>query len=237
MMGRFDQNDTSERRVVPSFEELTLPEPVLARVTHDHSAATCSFVPKFRYWACDDGRRMSRPENYCGHQQRAFEFYWCLWAFERGQLALSVGAGAVGAPNCLTTDKYCGTPPEGGESRYGTTYGYSAMTMSADEKWPFHNAQFGVVVFNHSFEHLHAQEHAIREALRVTKSDGRICVLQPDMTFARRGKMDPTHTREWCGVEFLAFLENEKDDNGGFDVHSHNVLDNDFSFETVLRRH
>ena len=230
-------NDTSVWVERPrEMPDLQFSDYQLRLMTRPHCEHTAEVVPGLRYWAMDEHRKMSRPDNVCGNQQRAFEFYWCLRALEMGRPALSVGAGAIGASNSLTTHKYCGRPPENDGGRYGAGYGFSCMEIDADEMWPFHDKQFGAVFFNHSFEHLNEQGRALREALRVLVPGGYACVLQPDMTFMRRGDIDPTHTTEWAADAFWQYLREMRREAGGFDVHAHNTLDNDFSFDTVLVR-
>ena len=231
-----EKKDTSDFVIWPDLPALDFTEEQLAKMTRNHENSVISYVPGFRYWACGEGRKMNQSDNFCGHQQRAFEFYWALRALQDCAPAVSVGAGAIGAPNTITTDKYNGRPPENDGGRYGAGYGFSCMEMDADEVWPFHDKQFGAVFFNHSFEHLRDQSSALAEALRVLKTDGWVCIIMPDMTYSGRGCIDPTHTREWSGDEFLAWLREGNSEWAPFVVETHNTLDNAFSFDTVLRR-
>ena len=84
------------------------------------------------------------------------------------------------------------------------------------------------------------QQDVLLEAFRVLLPDGYICIIQPDMTFSRRGGIDPTHTTEWSADEFLLWLQGDFatacESKYGFEIYAHNTLGNSFSFDTVLRK-
>ena len=222
-----------------SQENLLISDDLLHVLCANHSEGTLINVPQMAYWRLGDDRKMNRPVNICGYQQRAFDFYWCLRALvDHAAVAVSIGAGGIGAPNCLLTDKYNGTPPPEENNRYGepgAEYSYSNMFLDADESWPYYDRQFGAVIFNHSFEHLDRQEHALQEALRVTRTDGYVCIVMPDMTYNERGAIDKSHTVEWTADDFHIWLS-EKFVGFNAQIIEHNTFDNAFSFNTVLRR-
>lgn len=234
--------DTADIRI-DNFnkEPLIFSNDQLVRMLHLHSPDSPLIVPGCRYWLMGEERKMSLPDNQCGHQQRAWEYYW---AFRLGHqecyVVLGIGTGSVGAPSELTTDKYNGVSPD--TRRYPQPNEPSAMELDPDVgPWPFFDGKLGGVIFNHSFEHLTDQEHCLQEAYRVTRTGGAICILQPDMAFNARNTLDPTHTREWGADEFYEFL---KRCEGTDRIHpkfemSHiiefNTLDNDFSFNVEIK--
>lgn len=231
--------DTANIRVSEHFDHapLIFDDVQLAAMTANISGEVIRYVPGFRWWECDERRRMNIPNNYCGHVQRAWNFYWSIrLGCQVGNVVLGIGCGGVGAPGELPTDKFCGVSPHLG--RYSDTYAHSHMTMDADAEWPFHDNKFGGVVFNHSFEHLANQDHALREALRVTRQGGAVCILQPCMAYNRRGTIDPTHTQEWGADAFLRHVVAlcNAGTLGAVRVITHNILDTAFSFETVLEK-
>ena len=230
-------------------EALIFTDAQLTRMLHLHSADTTLLVPGLRYWVMEENRKMSIHDNICGHQQRAWEYYWAfVLGHQECNIVLGIGTGGVGAPSELTTDKYCGESPD--TRRYPEPNGYPNMKLDPDVgDWPFYDNQLGGVIWNHSFEHMEDQEHCLQEAYRVTKEGGCICILQPDIAFNKRGALDPTHTREWAADEFLHWLRTMKGDpeqrrgriapefDADRDIVAHNTLHNDFSFDTVIRVH
>jgi len=212
----------------------------LQRMTENWSSPVLSFVPGFRYWELDERRKMNRPDNVCGYQQRAFDFYWAIRAgVSVGQVMLGVGSTNIPGPCVLGTDKYHGEDTPDPE-RYGLLYGFPHLHMDAEENFPFFAGMFGGCIANHVLEHLtpEKQEHVLREMLRVTRTGGVVCIVMPDMTFSRRGSIDPTHHCEWGADGYLQFLDSLKEieDFPPFEVVEHNTFDNAFSFNTVLIR-
>jgi len=242
-------SDTSEIRIDKLDKEqaaLLFDERSLALMTSQHSDPVIIKVPGFKYWAMGERCKMSLPVNDCGYQQRAWEFYWTIrCGVTYGQICLGIGTGSVGSPSQITTDKFnSGEMPD--PVRYAGGNGDSHMRLDADKTpWPFFDQKFAAVIFNHSFEHLADQAGAIREALRVTKHDGMVGIIQPDMSFNARGSIDPTHITEWSADAFLDWTfplgDGERQMNAEldwpkYDVYMHNTLDNDFSFDTILQR-
>lgn len=237
-MGLHERSDTSNETMFKDglYKDLPFTDEQLISLCERYSLPCLEHVPRLKYWECDDGRRMSSSLNFCGHQQRAFDLYWSLRMFWEHGHSLSIGSGGVGAPGCLHTDKYCGVTPENDGGRYGDDYAFSMMTLDADGPWPFHNKQFGGVMLDHSYEHLANQDSALSEAVRVTKTDGYVCIIMPDMTFSKRGTIDKTHTTEWCADGFFRYVS-ARCEGLNAEVIEHNTFDNDFSFNTVLLVH
>lgn len=233
---RWDQNDSSYKTIEPAETLLMFSDDELAMMCRNYSAAEIKHIPGFKYWDCPTEHRMSQSHNICGHQQRAWEFYWALRTLQEGiGCSVGIGTGGIGAPAMLTTDKY-----NEGETPHAVRYPggnqNSDMYLDADiTPWPFKSSKIGCVIFNHSFEHLADQEAALKEAVRVTRSGGYVCILMPDMTYSKRGSIDPTHTIEWSADLFLEWL-NSLEFKDQFSVLAHNTLLNDFSFDTVLRK-
>lgn len=216
-------------------EPLAFTDAQLANLTKNISHQVIELIPGFHWWEVGAERKMNRPVNICGHVQRAWDFYWSIrLGIQTGNIVLGIGTGGVGAPGMFTTDKFCGESPH--EIRYPSANAHSHATLDADGDWPYHDGKFGGVVFNHSFEHLHKQAWALREALRVTRSGGYVCILQPCMAFNEPGTIDPTHTKEWAADEFYDFLQTDNAGKDTFDIVTHNMIDTAFSFETVLRK-
>ena len=245
-MGAFAAADTSNEIIepVPRYG-LTFDDQELGQLVALYSDEAIKHVPGLRYWALGEDRQMNRSPNICGHQQRAWEFYWCLRVLQESKgISLGIGTGGIGAPGMITTDKFnAGETPHA--VRYPHGNGNSHMRLDADEvPWSFFDNKFGAVIFNHSFEHLANQFVALSQALRVTKQGGYVCILQPDMTYSKRGSIDPTHTTEWCADLFVDWLrgiqaalkEGHDENTQGFTILEHNTLDNAFSFDTVLQK-
>jgi len=221
--------------VKPEYSDLPFSDEFILQLTERTCRTAIENVPGLRYYDMPETRKMNRPDNICGHQQRAWEFYWAIRAsFENcGKPLLGIGTGSIQAPFMLTTDKYCGESPD--SSRYGIN-GYSAMRLDADNvPYSFYDGAFSAVIANHAFEHLKFQKEALFEWFRLTCSGGYICILMPDMNYMERGTIDPTHTREFDSDEFYKFAEVEL----ALPPHvvvEHNTLDNAFSFNTVFRK-
>lgn len=207
----------------------------LQRMTDDWCAHTLRYVPGFSYWALDESRRMDRPENITGYQQRAFDFYWqILVGAAFGGVCLGIGTSSCAGPATLGTDKYCGVSPD--VERYGESYGYAHMTMDADRPFPFHDRQFNAVMANHVIEHMIDPVATLAEMLRVCKLGGVVCLVTPDMAYSNRGSIDPTHTVEFSADTFFSMLEESRDRLPAFDWLEFNTFDNAFSFNVVLKR-
>lgn len=201
-------------------------------LTKNCSDEVITHVPGFRYWEMSDVRKMSISDNKCGYQQRAFDFYWTIReGTQRGRIFLGIGTSTSIGPSTLGTDKFCGVSPD---TRRYPEQGYPHMQLDADEPLPFFDEQFGGVIANHVFEHLRDQAQALREFLRVTKKEGVVCIVMPDATHCSRGCVDPTHTREFSADEFINWIKTIE--LPSYEVIEHNTFDNDFSFNTVLRR-
>jgi len=228
--------DISSFRILPEVRpNLRYEDRELTMFARRWSHEVIAVVPGFKYWALGERRKMTQDDNICGHQQRAFDFYWQVrCCVQNGGIGLSVGATTVAGIACLGTDKYCGRPPENDKGRYGDSYGFAHMTMDADEAFPLHTDQFEAAFANHAIEHVRCARHTLSEMLRVVRPGGYVCIVMPDMAYMRRGDLDPTHTKEWAADEWLDWLENDNDISGRFAIHEHNTFDNRFSFNTVL---
>jgi hypothetical protein len=210
-------------------------ELVLVCLNYEPSLVTA--VPGFKYWELDERRKMCKPNNVCGYQQRSFEAYWVIrHGMQRGKIFLGIGSSAVIAPSMFGTDKYCGVPPP--SDRYNAQ-GYPHMMVDSDKPLPFFSdgPRFAGVTTNHVIEHLEDPAWAIDEWLRVTEEGGYVCIVTPDMAYSRRGSIDPTHIHEFSADEFLEMLQDgEYKFKCPFEIVEHNTFDNMFSFNTVLRR-
>jgi len=212
------------------LEPLPLSDDVLRNMVANICANSQIYVPGFRYWEMDDMRRMSQPDNLCGYQQRAWDFYWSIHTCVlQGRLALGIGTSNCASPGCLATDKYYGTHPT-----YGS-YLYPHMALDADSiPYPFFDAKFGAVIANHSIEHLGDPAACLREWWRLLMPDGYICIITPDMAYNLRGKIDSTHICEFSSHEFFRMVESLELPNAQWVAF--NTLNNDFSFDAVLRK-
>jgi SAM-dependent methyltransferase len=221
-------------RVTPKTRyALPISDDLASEWIQDMSAPVGPIVPGFRYWELDESRKMDRDENITGYQQRAWEFYWSSRiGLELRRPALGLGTGGIPSPFMLTTDKYCGESPC--EARYGIN-AYPMMRLDADTPpYPFFDGKIGGVVSNHLFEHLHNQEAALQEWFRITMYGGYICILQPHVPRSMRGQIDPTHVTEWTADDFYHWFMGLA--LPPFEIMEHNTLDNEFSFETVLKK-
>lgn len=209
----------------------------LEMLTQFYKNDVIELVPGFQYWGMNERRKMNRPDNICGYQQRAFEFYWAVrGCVQMCKMGLSLGSGGIGSPGVFTTDKFNGEIPN--QEMYNNNQN-SMMEINADVvPYPFLDGVFGIVVLNHSLEHFNNQLDVLRECLRIMVHDGYICMIQPDMSFMGRNCTDPTHTREYCADEFYNLLEElrKMDKAIPFEIVEHNTFDNAFSFNTVLQR-
>jgi len=223
--------DTCSRRIWRQDQErLRYDDSELFELTKLCAGDVIQCVPGFRYWELGEQRKMNKPNNLCGGQQRAFDFYWCiLKGVQRGKLFLGLGSGGVDGPSSFGTDKFCGVQshPDLGVN------GYAHMVVDADQPLPFFDCKFAGVMAQHIFEHLHNSEQALREMVRVVEMGGYVCIVMPDMAFMQRCRTDPTHVHEFSSDGFLEFVEQLQ---LPCEIIEHNTFDNAFSFNTVLKR-
>jgi len=222
------------------FPPLVYSEEELQRMTLECASDVLNSVPGFKYWALCDDRKMDRPNNICGHQQRAFDFYWSIrCGVQRGKLTLGIGTGSCISPGQFGIDRFCGLMEEADNKdcypEYIKDNGFPHLMLDADEPLPFFDNKFAAVISNHSLEHLNYQEQALKEWFRVTEEEGYICIITPDMTFNQRGCVDPTHTHEFSVDEFWNWI-NSIQDLPAFEIVALNTLDNAFSFDAVLQK-
>lgn len=240
----FKRTDSSTHEIIESCAIRVDPQsrpPVIftddqiRTMTESWSSPVIGVVPGLRYWELGENRKMCYSENITGHQQRAFDWYWTLALASIGQVVLGIGTSTAVGPNAIGTDYYCGT------DAFGKEIGYPHIKVDAEAELPFFTKTFGGVMANHVIEHLHNQELAVAEWLRVTRKGGYVMIITPDMTFSARGCVDKTHVREWGCDAFFHWLTG----SGGprsvstcpdFDVIEYNTLDNRFSFNAVLLR-
>ena len=224
--------DTSLERIAYDPTPLPFSEEQLYAMTCESSAETIKEIPGFKYWACRGDQQMCLPVNCCGHQQRAWEYYWCIKeGLLHSRIILGIGTGGVSSPCEFGMDLY------GGEDHpvYGGDYLNSHMKRDgSDIPYPFPDEVFGGVFLNHTFEHLKKQDACIREWWRLLLINGIIGIIQPDMSFCDRMTLDKSHTTEWCADEFKLFVEGLN--LPGFEWVCHNTLNNCFSFDSVFRK-
>lgn len=218
------------------YQVLQAPENVLREMAARWSHDVIDHVPMFEYWNLDERRKMNRPDNICGYQQRAFDFYWAIRECAlKGRIGLGIGTTTCMGICTLGTDKFCGESPDAG--RYGDSYGYPHFKMDADSKFPFYDNKFAACFANHVLEHLQQPLTAVSEMLRITDVGGYVCSVMPDMTFCKKGTIDPTHVNEYEADEWferMTWLKNNC--SYRFTIVEHNTFDNAFSFNTVLRK-
>ena len=226
-------------------QPLVVGEQVLHNIANRWSGPVIVEVPGFQYWAVGDRRRMTRADNCTGHQQRAYDFYWQVReGIEKGGVCLGIGTTTVAGACTLGTDKHGrdNPPPDPryqdtNETRAGApAYSDPMFFMDANMRFPFSDNSFDAVLANHVVEHLADAFYTIGEMLRVCKPAGKVCIVMPDMTYSRRGSIDPTHTREFAADEFYTELERVRQALPPFLIYEHNTFDNEFSFNTTLQK-
>lgn len=215
---------------------LECPDWLLVRLGAKWSHDVIQHVPGFEYWAvAPEFRDMRNPQNKVGYQQRAFDFYWATrMCALNGRIGLGIGTTEVCGICTLGTDKFCGESPD--PTRYGPTYGYPHLRVDADAELPFFDRKFAAVFCNHAIEHLTNPWFSISEMLRVCDSGGVVCIITPDMTFMRRGSIDPTHTYEFSADQFYDEWQRERAALPPHEIVEFNTFDNHFSFNVVMRR-
>lgn len=210
----------------------------LALMTANWADTVILHVPGFLYWEIGEERKMDRPDNLCGAQQRAFDFYWQIrCCVQKGLVGLGIGTATLSGPGVLGSDKFCGESPM--PERYPEPQGYPHMRLDADAiPYPFFDKQFGSVHANHVIEHLQDPEASLREWLRVVLDGGMVCIVTPDMSYSNRGSVDPTHTFEYSADQFHGLLDGEWRARCPypFEIVEFNTFDNAFSFNAVLRK-
>jgi len=228
--------DTSAVRIDNADKQpLYVPESLLVRVSARWSHEVINFIPGFEYWKLDARRDYRRPDNVTGHQQRAFDHYWaCRMCLLNGKVGLGIGTTECMGICTFGTDKFCGTPPD--PTRYGSSYGYPHMKADADLTLPFYDNKFPAVFANHVIEHLSHPWFSINEMLRVCEPGGVVCLVTPDMTFNRRGTIDPTHVYEMSADQFYFEWEKERANMPPHEIIEFNTFDNNFSFNVVMRK-
>jgi len=195
------------------------------------------YFPKFDYWNDPDGRCLySRPDNWTGFQQRAFEIYWTLRGVDGGGIGLAVGSSSVIPPFSIGIDKYNGEHPY----YSNPTWGYATMECLG-EKLPFFDEQFDVVTSIHSFEHMENPTETLAEWLRVLKrGESYIAIVAPDNSYNDVMEIDKDH--KWAPDEQTLTdvcmgaidLTKSRDNSGEIDILYINTMQNGFSIDAVL---
>lgn len=244
--GRIDRStirvdEADKVRLIPEVDQ-GVEDCILSRMGDRWSNPVIDFCPGYRYWEMDESRKMSRPVNSCGHQQRAFDFYWTCRTALAGGITLGIGTNSVMGPGVFGTDLFMSgeTPHEG---RYGVFKTSAHMRMDAQDIYPFVDKIFQCVMSNHVIEHLDRPWFAVAEMLRVVEVGGYVCLITPDMAYNDRpvaGKknsgIDPTHKYEFAADQFFEELHDRLEIFPSFKVTEFNTLCNDFSFNVVLQR-
>lgn len=215
---------------------------ILAAMSDRWSKPVIDECPGFRYWEMDERRKMNRPDNTCGYQQRAFDFYWSIRTLLAGGLTLGVGANPVAGPGVFGTDLFVkGETPHQG--RYGIYETNPHMRMDGQEIYPFPDGVFQCVQSNHVIEHFDRPWAAISEMMRVVEPGGHVCLITPDMAYNDRPwptrgykGIDPTHRYEFAADQFYEELYEHEAWLPPFELVEFNTLDNRFSFNAVIKR-
>ena len=201
----------------------------------------------------------SRPDNVCGHTQRAFLNYWGIQSFlETGLLGLELGSAGVADLFCLTTDHIA----TGQAPIYGGHYQGVQLALDATDLSQFGSNSFGCVINNHLVEHLPCKL-SVRPALsqegkyhlacpgtelidifdqhwlRIIKPGGYLCMIIPDERPARKVNSstlyyDQSHQHFFFPEEFKRNIIDQL--KTPVEIVKFDTLKNEFSFETVLRK-
>ena len=198
-----------------------------------------------------------KADNCCGHTQRALLNYWSIRAFvETGESSLELGSAGVHDIFCLATDHIS----TGEVPVYGGKYSGIQLHTDATDLSRFGPDSFGAVLNNHLCEHLpcnRIREGATQEEkyqfqcdgseiakfldgwMRVIKPGGFLIMVMPDERPARVVNSstlfyDPSHMHAFEPDGFMKnVLLNLKTP---FEIVKYDTLQNNFSFDVILRK-
>ena len=200
----------------------------------------------------------NRPDNVCGHTQRAFLNYWGIQSFlETGVLGLELGCGGVHDAFCLATDHIA----TGEAPVYGGHYDNVQLVVDATDLSRFGANTFGCVINNHLVEHLPCQKawkgmtqeekynvacsgaELIRifdeHWLRVIKTGGFLALIMPDERPARKVNSstlyyDQSHNHFFFPETFKSNILDKL--KTPVEIIKFDTLRNNFSFDVVLQK-
>ena len=202
----------------------------------------------------------SRPDNCCGHTQRALLNYWGIRSFlETGLLGLELGSAGVSDMFCLATDHIA----TGQAPAYGGSYEGVQLALDATDLSQFGSNSFGCVINSHLVEHLPCDRFSLGSSmtqegkyhlacpgielvdildqhwLRVIKPSGYLCMIIPDERPARKVNSstlyyDQSHQHFFFPEEFKKNIIDQLKTQ--VEIIKFDTLRNGFSFEVVLRK-
>ena len=194
------------------------------------------YFEDYDYRRCKDPSRLDYrlPDNWVGYQQRAFMVWYALeYCGKTGKVGLDIGSGGVFTPYCLSTDKYIAdSHPD-----YGGAACIPQLKISGEDFSIIGEGKIPLILGNHVFEHLEgdAVKLLMEEWAPKLEQGGIIAQIVPDNAFCDVMAMDKSHKHAWSADTFFdEVLYNI--DLDVLDIVSFNKLQNNFSFEFVLRK-
>jgi len=177
--------------------------------------------------------------NDTGIKQRAFNIWWAIrQCWMKSDIGIEFGSGGVKAPFCISTDYSAGL-----ESDYGGRSNGCHFRVDLDRLDDAHGigfwepCMFALILANHVMEHLERPYEALQFMAEITKQDGIIALIIPDHGKWDTMMHDKTHKHCWSADEFKEqFLNENSLKEMGLELLEFNTLDNNFSFDVVLRK-
>lgn len=175
---------------------------------------------------------MSRPDNIVGEQQRAFSVWWAMdQCLASGRIGIDIGSASEVTPWTIGIDYYRGEehPIYGGVCEPTLVCDGENLSMFADDF-------FTLVIANHSLEHMKGDivELLRTQWLRVLEPSRYLVMIIPSNEYFDVLAADPSHVNAWTAAEFQEEIIKPLLDM--VRVREFNTLNNNFSFDVVLRK-
>jgi hypothetical protein len=200
------------------------------------------FFPEFDYRNPSEAIRarcdMRRPDNVTGHQQRAFSVYWALRQCSPVDLGLDIGSPKGLTPYCVSVDVF-------GDGKVHPFYGggrYLAdVVRDATDTSCFPKDAWSLVGSNHSLEHISAVGDegiiAVLEAwFALLRTGGVLAMIVPDNDHFDVMASDKDHSHAWGHSDFRGRVLDSVIRRTGAELVDYDTLQNNFSFDVVLRK-
>lgn len=180
-----------------------------------------------------------KPDNACGHQQRAVTTWWALQMGGPLDLGLDFGSHRGLTPYAIHVDAYYDNETE--HRFYGGKIPCDLKADAADPSRFFCPSTFPFIASNHSLEHMPADGDAgivalLRRWVSLLRVGGVLVMVVPDNDHWDVMASDRNHYHAWGASDFPRRVLEPLLAGGGLDLVEFNTLGNFFSFQVVLRR-
>jgi len=202
------------------------------------------YFPEFDYNAPAGDRNvlcdMRNPGNMVGHQQRAVTSYWAIETCGPLDLGLDIGSPKGMTPLCIHVDLFGdGKPhPFYGGGPYNADVAFDASRI--DEIVP--DSSLPYIASNHSLEHMPGEGgdagvvDLLVRWLGLLRQGGVLAMVIPDNDHFDVMACDKDHKHAWGHKDFEARILRPLLGKTPADVIGFDTLNNNFSFDVILRK-